>query len=120
MSLASALNTLKPTLPYYLALTKLGLLRMTEHRFELHPHPAAPPLALQMAETVFALGASSCVESYVMSRMLAEGLKVFTFDALNCEALENFELSLPTDWYEPTTNAGVSVKVSSENNTDWV
>src|SRR5437763_6136106 len=37
-----------------------------------------------------------------MSRMLAEGPKVFTFDALTCEALENFDLSLPTaDYLQP-------------------
>jgi hypothetical protein len=38
--------------------------------------PAAPPLALDMAKAVFVMGASSCIESYVMSRMLSEGPKV--------------------------------------------
>ena len=73
MSFANALSLLRPTLPYYLALTKYGLLRLTEHSFEFHPHPAAPPLALEMAKAVFMLGASSCIESYATSRMLAEG-----------------------------------------------
>src|SRR5262245_9100351 len=41
-------------------------------------------------------GASSCTESFVMSRTLAEGPKLFTFDALTCEALENFDLSVST------------------------
>src|SRR6267143_4401406 len=55
-----------------------------------------------MAKAVFAMGASSCTESYVMSRMLAEGPKVFTFDSLTCEALENFDLSLGTsDYLQP-------------------
>ena len=94
MSFASALNILRPTLPYYAALTKYGLLRIDQNSFEFVPHPAAPPLAIEMAKAVFAMGASSCTESYVMSRMLAEGPKVFTFDALTCEALENFDLSL--------------------------
>src|SRR5260370_28690070 len=100
MSFANALNILRPTLPYYVALTNHGLLRITKDRFELHPHPAAPPFALKMAEAVMAMGASSCTESYVMSRTLAEGPKVFAFsDALTCEALENFDLSVATTDY---------------------
>jgi hypothetical protein len=86
MSFASALSVLRPTLPSYLALTKYSLLRLTQHSFEFHPHPAAPPIALEMAKAVFTLGASSCIESYATSRMLAEGPKVFCFDALTCEA----------------------------------
>src|SRR5438270_11938205 len=102
MSLASALHVLRPTLPYYVALTKYGLLRITPNRFEFHPHPKAPLLAVEMAEAVFTMGASSCIESYVMSRMLSEGPKVFTFDALTCEALENFDLSVATaDYLQP-------------------
>jgi hypothetical protein len=55
-----------------------------------------------MAKAVFGLGASSCTESFVMSRTLAEGPKVFTFDALTCEALENFDLSVATaDYLQP-------------------
>jgi hypothetical protein len=88
MSLASAMNVLRPTLPYYVALTRYGLLRINDHSFECHLHPAAPPLALEMAKAVFTMGASSCVESYVMSRMLSEGAKVFAFDTLTCEVLE--------------------------------
>jgi hypothetical protein len=102
MSFASALNALRPTLPYYVALTKYGLLRITKERFEFHPDTAAPPLALEMASAVFRLGASSCTESFVMSRTLAEGPKVFAFDALTCEALENFELGVSTaDYLQP-------------------
>jgi hypothetical protein len=103
MSFANALSVLRPTLPSYLALTKYGLLRLTEHSFEFHPHPAAPPIALEMAKAVFTLGASSCIESYATSRMLAEGPKVFAFsDALTCEALENFDLSVSTaDYLQP-------------------
>jgi hypothetical protein len=103
MSFANALNVLRPTLPYYIALTKYGLLRITDHSFEFNPHPAAPPIALEMAKAVFTMGASSCTESYVMSRTLAEGLKVFAFsDALTCEALENFDLSVGTsDYLQP-------------------
>src|SRR5208283_1598081 len=55
-----------------------------------------------MAKTVFTMGASSCIESYVMSQMLSEGPKVFAFDALTCEALENFDLSVGTaDYLQP-------------------
>ena len=96
MSFASALNVLRPTLPYYVALTKYGLLRITKDCFEFCPHRAAPPPALEMAKAVFTMGASSCTESYVISRMLSEGPKVFAFDALTCEALENFDLSVST------------------------
>jgi hypothetical protein len=102
MSFASALNALRPTLSYYVALTKYGLLRVTKDCFEFDPNPAAPPLALEMARAVFTLGASSCTESYVMSRTLAEGPKVFAFDALTCEALENFDLSVSAaDYLQP-------------------
>jgi len=102
MSLASALNILRPTLPYYLALAKYDLLHLDANTFEFRPHPKAPPLALDMAKAVFTMGASSCIESYVMSRMLSEGPKVFAFDALTCEALENFDLSVSTaDYLQP-------------------
>ena len=99
MSFSSALNILHPTLPYYLALTRHGLLRINQHSFEFFPDSAAPPIALEMAKAVFTMGASSCTESYVMSRTLAEGPKVFAFDALTCEALENFDLSVSTADY---------------------
>src|ERR1700680_2976986 len=102
MSLASALNILPPTLPYYLALTRYDLLHLDANTFEFRPHTAAPPLALEMAKAVFTMGASSCIESYVVSRMLSEGPKVFAFDALTCEALENFDLSVSTvDYLQP-------------------
>jgi hypothetical protein len=102
VSFAGALNTLRPTLPYYLALTRYGLLRLHRDRFEFCPDPAAPPLAVEMAGAVFALGANACTESYAMSRTLAEGPKVFAFDALACEALENFDLNVATaDYLQP-------------------
>ena len=102
MSLANALNILRPTLPFYVALTKLDILHLDQHTFEYRPHPAAPQMALDMAKAVFAMGASACIESYVTSRMLREGPKVFAFDALTCEALENFDLSVPTaDYLQP-------------------
>jgi hypothetical protein len=102
MSFATALNILRPTLPYYIALTKYGLLRIDQHSFEFDRNPRAPALAVEMAKAVFTMGASSCTESYVMSRTLAEGPKVFTFDALTCEALENFDLSVATtDYLQP-------------------
>ena len=107
MIFASALNILRPTLPYYLALVKYGLLRLTRDSFEFFPNPAAPPLAVEMARTVFTMGASSCTEAYVTSRTLAEGPKVFAFsDALTCEALENFDLSVSTaDYLQPFPSA---------------
>jgi hypothetical protein len=102
MSFAGALTILRPTLPYYVALTKYGLLRLNANTFEFCPHPAAPPFALDMAKAIFTLGASSCIESFVVSRTLAEGPKVFTFDALTCEALENFDLNVATaDYLQP-------------------
>jgi len=102
MSFANALSILRPTLPYYLAVKKFDLLHITPNSFEFRPHPAAPALAIQMVQTVLAMGASSCIETLVMSRTLAEGPKVFTFDALTCEALENFDLSISTaDYQQP-------------------
>jgi hypothetical protein len=102
MSLANALNLLRPTLPYYIALTKYDILHLDKQTFEYRQHPAAPPLALELAKTLIAMGASSCIEAYVMSRMLSEGPKVFGFDALTCEALENFDLSVSTaDYLQP-------------------
>ena len=87
MSFACALTILRPTLPYYIALTKYGLLRIDQHSFEFDRNPRAPALAVEMAKAVFTMGASSCTESYVMSRTLTEGPKVFTFDAMTCEAV---------------------------------
>jgi hypothetical protein len=56
-----------------------------------------------MTKTVFTMGASSCIECFVMSRTLADGPKVFAFsDALTCESLENFDLSVSTaDYMQP-------------------
>src|SRR3954471_21083241 len=103
MSFASALNVLRPTLPYYLALTRYDLLHITHDSFEFRPHPAAPSLAVEMAATVMAMGASACIESYVTSRTVSEGPKVFAFsDSLTCEALEQFDLSITTtDYLQP-------------------
>jgi hypothetical protein len=100
MSFATALSILRPTLPYYLAVTKFDLLHITPNSFEYRPHPAAPPVAIDMVQTVFAMGASACIETLVMSRTLAEGPKIFTFDALTCEALENFDLGISTTDYQ--------------------
>jgi hypothetical protein len=102
MSFATAWNALRPDLPCYLALAKYGLLRLNQDTFEYHPDPAAPPLAARVAAPVFSLGSSACTESYVLSRTLAEGPKVFPFDALTCEALENFDLSVSIgDYLQP-------------------
>jgi hypothetical protein len=103
MSFPNALSVLRPSVPYYVALAKYGLLRITNDSFQFCPHPVAPPVALEMARAVFTMGASSCTESYVMSRTVAEGPKVFAFsDALTCDALENFDLSVPTaDYLQP-------------------
>jgi len=100
MSFASALSFLTPMLPYYLAVKKFDLLRITPNSFEYHPHSAAPAIATSMVGTVFKMGASSCIETLVMSRTLSEGPKVFAFDALTCEALENFDLSISTSDYQ--------------------
>jgi hypothetical protein len=94
MSFASAMSVLSPMLPYYVAVRKFDLLRITPNSFEFHPHSAAPAIAIQMVGTVFKMGASSCIETLVMSRTLADGPKLFAFDALTCEALENFDLSI--------------------------
>jgi hypothetical protein len=55
LSLASALNILHPTLPYYIALAKYDLLHLLADSFEFRPHRKAPPPAIEMACTVFAL-----------------------------------------------------------------
>jgi hypothetical protein len=54
MSFANALSVLRRTLPYYVALTNYGLLRITKDSFEFHPDPAAPPVALEMARATCA------------------------------------------------------------------
>jgi hypothetical protein len=97
------LNVLRPTLPYYFALARYGLLRIDRDSFQFCTSPDAPPMAVEMAGGIFALGASACIESFVMSRTLSEGPKVFAFsDALTCEALENFDLSVGTvDYLQP-------------------
>ena len=123
MPLASALSVLCPTLPYYLALTKFDLLHLDATTFEFRPNRAAPPLALEMAKAVFTMGASSCIESYVVSRMLSEGPKVFAFDALTCEAVdclmpENGGLQWPVGGVFPSTSrlpCGVGCDLLSES-----
>jgi hypothetical protein len=102
MSLASTLNLLRPTLPSYVHLTKFGLIQCSLDTFQFNPNPKAPALAHELAKAMFAMGASSVIEGYTMSKMLADGPKVFAFDALTCEALENFELNVAcTDYHQP-------------------
>jgi hypothetical protein len=100
MSFVGTLSFLQPALPSYIHLHRYGLIRVEAGGFSFVPNPKAPPVAQEMAKAVFAMGASSCIESYVMSRTLAEGPKLFTFDALTCEALENFDLSVSTTDYQ--------------------
>ena len=58
MSFSSALNIPHRAMPYHLALAKYDLLHLTRKSFELCPHPAAPPIALELAATCFAIEAS--------------------------------------------------------------
>jgi hypothetical protein len=102
MTLASTLTVLRPTLASYVQLTKFDLIQCQRNNFGLNLNPKAPPLAQEMAKAMFLMGASSVIEGYTMSKMLAEGPKVFTFDALTCEALENFELNVScADYQQP-------------------
>lgn len=100
MSLTSTLALLHPTLSAYVHLTKYGLIQCRRDNFSFNLSPKSPALAREISTTMFAMGASSVIEGYTMSRMLAEGPKVFTFDALTCEALENFELNVSCADYE--------------------
>jgi hypothetical protein len=98
MSLTIALTVRRPTLPYYVALTKQTWTPPPSSSARI-PMPAPGP---GNGESRLHDGASSCIESYVVSRMLSEGPKVFTFDALTCEALENFDLTESTaDYLQP-------------------
>lgn len=102
VSLTSTLALLRPTLPSYVHLTKYGLIQCGRDNFQLALNPKAPALARELAKTMFLMGASSVIEGYTMSRMLSEGPKVFTFDALTCEALENFDLNVAcADYRQP-------------------
>ena len=102
MSLASTLALVRPALPSYVNLTKFGLIQFHRDNFNLNLNPKAPLFAQEMAKTMFLMGASSVIEGYTMSKMLAEGPKVFNFDALTCEALENFDLNVAcADYCQP-------------------
>jgi len=102
MSLSSTLALLRPALPSYVHLTQYHLIVCQRDTFQFNLESKAPPLAQEMAQAMFALGASSVIEGYTMSRMLADGPKVFSFDALTCEALENFELNVScADYQQP-------------------
>jgi hypothetical protein len=50
MSLATALNILRPTLPCYVALAKYELLHLDGNTFEFRPHLPAPPLSLTSSD----------------------------------------------------------------------
>lgn len=102
MSLASTLALLRPTLASYIHLTKYGLIRCEPNTFGLNLNPKAPALAQKVASAMFVMGASSVIEGYIMSKMLSQGPKVCSFDALTCDALENFELNVScTDYQQP-------------------
>lgn len=59
---------------------------------------------------MFAMGASSVIEGYTMSKMLSEGPKVFSFDALTCEALENFDLNVScADYSQPFSSVVIEL-----------
>ena len=65
------------------------------------PTRQPPPVTLEMARTVFQTGRSFLHRVLRHEPTLAEGPKVFAFDALTCEALENFDLSVSTTDYLP-------------------
>ena len=44
MSLINALNLLRPSLPYYMAVSKYDLLHLGKNSFEYRPNRAAPSL----------------------------------------------------------------------------
>jgi hypothetical protein len=97
MSLAAALNVLRPTLPYYLALTKCDLLHLDATAFEFRPHPNAPPLALEMAKNISTMGASSCIESYFIS-VLEEGVLLLPTKGRGPVCHEKSYLELGLGW----------------------
>jgi hypothetical protein len=102
VSLASTLTFLRPALASYIHLTRFNLIQCQPDKFGLNLNPQAPLLAQEMAQAMFLMGASSVIEGYTMSKMLAAGPKVFAFDALTCEALENFELNVAcADYQQP-------------------
>jgi len=110
MSVSSTLAFLRPTLPTYVHVTKYGLIQCQPDTFKLNLNPKAPALAQDFVKTVFLTGASSVIEAYTMSKMLIEGPKVFTFDALTCEALENFELNVAcSDYRQPFSSVVIEL-----------
>jgi len=104
MSLTSTLAFMRHALPSYVHLTKYRLIECQRDKFALKPNPKAPEAAWEMAKAMFAMGANSVIEGYTMSRMLADDPKVFTFDDLTCEALENFELNVACTDYRGFRN----------------
>lgn len=66
--------------------------------FLQNDHPDYP-LASKFALFCLHEGSPTAIEVYTMARFLYEGPKYFTFNALDCEALENFSLDLPTSEY---------------------
>lgn len=66
--------------------------------YEHNPTPKAPE-ASALALVAMQNGLSAITEMYVMGHFLLEGPKFFSFDARDCEALEHFDLDLPSSEY---------------------
>jgi hypothetical protein len=95
MSFAGYVNFVRPVLPDLLDAARFGLLDYTE----VVDDPAAPSGARNYARRLAGAEPAQVASCWLQARTFFEGPKVFAFDALTCEALENFTLSVPAEDY---------------------
>jgi hypothetical protein len=99
MSFAAFLNTIRPELPAWADAADYGV--FLPHG-EVGDLSAVPPPVRALADRYVGLSPTYASYAEAISQLARFGPKVFTFDALTCEALENFTLSVPaTDYHQP-------------------
>jgi hypothetical protein len=77
MSLANALNLLRPTLPFYVALTKYDILHLDTQTFEYRPHHVHLSKDTETARKVGARRGKPVILQVDAGKMNSQGIKFF-------------------------------------------
>jgi hypothetical protein len=110
MSFASYINYNQPCLPFLMRLGRYWSLIPKDDQFIWLWPATGPRIAPETVERFFSQPATACLAQYNVGRALAEGPKVFSFDALTCEALENLELNLSTtEYHQPFSSVVIEL-----------
>lgn len=104
MSLQTFLAKTRPAQPWFVAIARQRLLRLTRngtgYLWDLTVPVADPQLAAFLHGTR-GRGGAALTDVYICARLMSEGPKVFEPGVRTCEALENISLSVDGDAFHP-------------------